>query len=260
MSKKDEMAAQKAVQDAQIAQDAKDARNLKVAVLVDAINAKTVTDEQYIEMKEVVGALMLRLLAGGTFTGNENTINGYVAKMLNRATTNGKADAAKKAKKALTDATYEADLQKYTVDVRALLVNFGAKVIPETEINELADVKTMFAAFIKTLPAMPKKAGAGNATGGNGVWNKLVDVAKMKSGSTLHVLYHTVKNATDGMTRVQMEDCMIEKFPTRTEVNNKFSVYEAISGRLPLVKVVVDGFDDSWIVETVVEPEVETEK
>jgi len=27
-----------------------------------------------------------------------------------------------------------------------------------------------------------------------------------------------------------------------------------------LVKVVVDGFDDSWIVETVVEPEVETEK
>jgi len=259
MSKKDEMAAQKAVQDAQIAQDAKDARNLKVELLVNAINAKTVTDEQYIEMKEVVGALMLRLLAGGTFTGNENTINGYVAKMLNRATTNGKADAAKKAKKATADATFKADLQKYTVDVRALLVNFGAKVIPETEINELADVKTMFAAFLKTLPAMPKKAGTGGS-GGNGVWNKLVNVDKLKSGSTLHVLYHTVKNSADGMTRLAMEDCMIAKFPTRTDVNNRFSVYEAISGRLPLVKVVVDGFDDSWIVETVVEPEVETEK
>ena len=116
--------------------------------------------------------------------------------------------------------------------------------------NSHTAAKELFADFLAGQPAEPKdptlvkitssankakRDGAVN-DGTTKAWNKQVDPKKLRDGSTLKTIWDFVCQNPDGVTRKEMTEEMFTKHTARKTADNKFSVYEAISGRLPLLK------------------------
>ena len=239
----------------------------EVKVLVAAISTDKVSDEQVVMCKEVALQAMTKILSGETVSADEVLVNKYVSTLLSKAVANASKFAETEANKAAAEAEYKVKQQEHKLEVNKLLAdwvkamfNKKGEFIPKVENRD--EVKGVLEGFIKTLPAMPKKPNAsdtgrtGNTTKGetSTVWNKTVNVSKMKDGSTNKVIWDAICAALEGLTKKELEKLMLDNFAARGIANNKIAVYDATHGKLPLEKV-----GDKFIAKLEPKPEVELE-
>lgn len=228
----------------------------QIAVLVSVINSNdAMTAEQFAECKQVALSSMMKSLNSEAVTAEEVTVAAYVTRTMQGIVNKAQKEADRDAKFAQAEAEYTRLMQEHKIALNggfalhvAKLLNSKKEVI--CKFADLAELKDWFGGFVATLEAEPKKplmsdfeekpakkakkTGDGTTTG---TWNKTADVTKLREGSTLHVLWTRLVAAGDsGLTKDEMESIMFVGFPERTKQNNKFSVYEATAGRLPLVK------------------------
>lgn len=251
--------------------------NTKDLVLLIAANAG-MTEEQFVQCKQVAVNAMQKLLTGEAQTEDEVKICAYVTKQMQRIAKEGNEQAERAAKLAEAKAVYERELQQYHTEFEKGFKQW-VKDATKLNVNSHNAAKELFATFLASQPAEPKdptlvkttsnanrakRNGAIN-DGTTKAWNKQVDPKNLRDGSTLKTIWDFVCQNPDGVTRKEMTEEMFAKHTARKTADNKFSVYEAISGRLPLLKQTgkrtIDGKEtevDVWIANLQqTEPELE---
>jgi hypothetical protein len=216
-------------------------------ILVATIAAGVVSAEQMVEIKKQVAETSQKFLTGEIPSADEITVMQYLSKQLVKTKSDGERAAETLAKKATAEAEYKRLVQEHGIAVNNLFTTF-AKATSETVatakkekvvlVDGKSAIKALFDEFLKTLPAEPKKPGTGSSTKVSGssatVWNKQVDIAKLKDGSTTKVLWDALTASEAGLTKSELIDVIAAKFPERGSANHKVSVYDATHGKLPL--------------------------
>lgn len=238
------------------AQDAPKVENVVVVEtvesLINAINAKAVTAEQFATMKS--------LIETGKLVINSDTlpILQYVAKGFQKIVAEGNSKAAKDEAKKLAEETYKTDVQKYEIELAAKFAVWSNGLIAANTVKNETDpklafvriskevVKTSFAEFLKSLPTEPKKPGVSGTSKKSSNVSNYYDV---KPAADVTKLEGLMKVIFDLVTEKQpMKKSDLKKAILAAKHTNKkgteytegaigVAIERALNGRLPIVEV-----------------------
>jgi hypothetical protein len=212
--------------------------NLTIADCVLAIKKEKVNTEVWNAIKLHVSNAMQ---TGNPLTADEETLEEYYMATRKKVKREALIAEQRANTKKAAEEQYAKDLEEHKKVIANFCKTFAAD-FKASKFETATEFKTFLQGAIKTVPGEPKKphTGGGNGSGGNTTlkpWNTLKNVAKLREGSA-H--FHNWKfvvacEADGGCTREEMEKNMVAAIPTRKETDNKWTVYEAISGCEPLL-------------------------
>lgn len=238
----------------------------EVKVLVAAINTGKVSDEQVVACKEVALQAMTKVLSGETVSADEVLVNKYVSTLLSKAVANAGKFAETEANKAKAEAEYKQALQAHKLEVNNLYGEFVTRAIVTNKKGEskLANefenrdaVKTHFDAFIKSLPAAPKKPNmSGTGRTGSNEYSNPKPVANIVEGSTNWHIKTILEGAADGLTKKELFAALKLASADKSETTLTLTIAKALNGRLPQITQTGDKL--FWTPEPEVELEVVT--
>ena len=193
------------------------------ATLAIAINNNTIAAEQFDDCKKVAFEAMQKLLTGETLSGDEITVNSYVARQMQGIKTKAEKQAEIASKQAEAEAVYNREIQEHKKAIGEAVATFCKGVSIPKEGFTIIAVKTLFSDFLKTLPAGPKKPGVRSSTksGNSGNGAKRGGLLNPVEGSFNHAVKALLPCTRENMKKSlkkQYSDLSEEKFERKLYV------------------------------------------
>jgi hypothetical protein len=218
--------------------------NTMATTLANAINTNTIVAEQFEDCKKVAFEAMQKLLTGETLTGDEITVNSYVARQMQGIKSKAEKQAEIEAKKAEAEAVYQREIQEH----RAKLVNYveeiatGLHNLVNNKKNPISNelLKDGLKTAIANMPAEPKKPG--NKTSRKSGESGKKTFTNLREGSVNYQIVELLK--TESMTK----NAIIEKLVLAgvKEQSAKWYLQHAVNGSLAGAGVTFENDLLSW--------------